>query len=114
MPGLIMTTSLHTWPHLDQDSVLELGRARQMDILGEISLKQELGDELLPKHLHEDRGHAGLLRDRAVVLDGQDDGVGRGDEGTAIDGLHNAPEDNAGEEESARGQFLVLLKYNKV
>lgn len=77
--------------HLDQDTILELRRAGEMDVLREVGLEEKLGDQFLSEHLHEDSGHAGLLRDGAVVLDGQDDRVGRGDEGTAVDGLHNTP-----------------------
>ena len=35
-----------------------------------------------------------------MVLDGEDDGIGRGDEGTAIDGLHDVPEEGTENEVS--------------
>ena len=49
----------------------------------------------------EDGGHLLLLADRAVVLDRQDDGEGRGDEGRLGDGLDDLPEGDLGGERVA-------------
>ena len=49
-------------------------------------------------HLKEDRRHLLLLGDRAVVLDGEDDGEGGGDEGGLPDGDHHLPEADLGGE----------------
>ena len=49
-------------------------------------------------NLEEDRRHLLLLGDRAVVLNGEDDGEGRGDEGGLPDGDHDLPEADLGGE----------------
>lgn len=60
-----------------------------MDVLREIRLKQEFGDQFIPKDLHEYLCHPSLLLKRTMVFDGEDDGVRRGDEGTAIYCFHD-------------------------
>ena len=49
-------------------------------------------------NLEEDRRHLLLLGDRAVVLDGEDDREGGGDEGGLPDGDHHLPEADLGGE----------------
>lgn len=83
------TTTDNKNPHLNKNPVLELGGAREVDVLGEIGFEQELGDQLLAKDLHEDLRHPCLLLNRTVVFDGEDDGVRRSDKGTAIYCFHD-------------------------
>ena len=45
--------------------------------------------EAIAQQLFKDGGHALLLRDRAVILDGEDDGIRRCDEGRLGDRLHD-------------------------
>ena len=56
-----------------------------------------LADEKRNNHL-EDYGHLLLLGEGAVVLDGEDDREGRGDEGGLPDGDHHLPEADLGGE----------------
>ena len=79
--------------------MLELaGRWQKRLLTGQVTVEQVTFDELVAEHAGKDLRHLDLLLHRAAVLDGEDDGIGRSDEGTLVDHLdHSLEADLAGE-----------------
>lgn len=50
-------------PHLNENPILQLRGTWEVDVLGEIRLEQEFGDQLFAEDLHEYLRHPCLLLD---------------------------------------------------
>ncbi len=80
----------------DQDSILELGWGWEAGIIRKVDVEEKPCHELIPENGLEGQGHSGLLLERTMVLDREDDGVGGGEEGAFVDGVHDLTEGDLG------------------